>query len=163
VPFQALDPQPSLPGSGGIAAPAVPDIGYADTTWPDPLAADSVRLTNLADAWRRMMGYYQAGGPGLFNPDPMAQPFNFATAGTGVGQPSSSGNVTYITPARQAQIDKGQGYSSFHRRLNVANVKALRRSMRRLSGFEKLARRVISFTKPHAGRRFKFHHKKKRA
>jgi len=34
-----------------------------------------------------------------------------------------------------------------NRRMNVANARALRRSMRRVSGFEKLAKRTISFTK----------------
>lgn len=34
-----------------------------------------------------------------------------------------------------------------NRRMNVANPRALRRSMRRVQGFEKLARRTISFTK----------------
>jgi len=34
-----------------------------------------------------------------------------------------------------------------NRRMNIANPRALRRSMRRVKGFEKLARRTISFTK----------------
>jgi len=34
-----------------------------------------------------------------------------------------------------------------NRRMNVANPRALRRSMRRVKGFEKLARRTISFTR----------------
>lgn len=34
-----------------------------------------------------------------------------------------------------------------NRRMNVANPRALRRSMRRVQGFEKLARRTISFTR----------------
>jgi hypothetical protein len=35
-----------------------------------------------------------------------------------------------------------------NRRMNVANVHALRRSIRRLTGFEKLARRVLRITSP---------------
>lgn len=38
------------------------------------------------------------------------------------------------------------------RRMNVANPRALRRSLRRLSGFAKLARRVLHFTSPRAAR-----------
>lgn len=34
-----------------------------------------------------------------------------------------------------------------NRRMNIANPRALRRSMRRVKGFEKLARKTISFTK----------------
>ena len=33
-----------------------------------------------------------------------------------------------------------------YRRMNVANVRALRRSMRRVQGFAKLARKTVSFT-----------------
>lgn len=35
-----------------------------------------------------------------------------------------------------------------NRRMNVANTRALRRSIRRLKGFEKLARRTLSITSP---------------
>jgi len=34
-----------------------------------------------------------------------------------------------------------------NRRMNIANPKALRKAMRRVSGFEKLAKRTISFTR----------------
>lgn len=41
----------------------------------------------------------------------------------------------------------GSGRCVRNRRMNVANPRALRRSMRRVQGFEKLARRTISFTR----------------
>jgi len=41
----------------------------------------------------------------------------------------------------------GTGRCVRNRRMNVANPRALRRSMRRVQGFEKLARRTISFTR----------------
>ena len=41
----------------------------------------------------------------------------------------------------------GSGRCVRNRRMNIANPKALRRSMRRVQGFEKLARRTISFTR----------------
>jgi hypothetical protein len=48
-----------------------------------------------------------------------------------------------------------------NRRMNVGNTHALKRSLRRVGGFARLARRVMSFTHPRAGRgHFKF---KKRA
>jgi len=34
-----------------------------------------------------------------------------------------------------------------NRRMNIANPRALRKAMRRVQGFEKLAKRTISFTK----------------
>lgn len=45
-------------------------------------------------------------------------------------------------------LDKATGTRCVrNRRMNVANPRALRRSMRRVQGFEKLARRTISFTR----------------
>jgi hypothetical protein len=41
----------------------------------------------------------------------------------------------------------GSGRIVRNRRMNVANPRALRRSMRRVQGFEKLARRTITFTR----------------
>ena len=44
-------------------------------------------------------------------------------------------------------VKSGEGYCVRNRRMNVANPRALRRGMRRVQGFEKLARRTISFTR----------------
>lgn len=44
-----------------------------------------------------------------------------------------------------------------NRRMNVGNARALKRALRRAGGFARLARRVMSFTHPRAGRgHFKF-------
>ncbi len=45
-------------------------------------------------------------------------------------------------------LDKTEGVKCVrNRRMNIANPRALRRAMRRVQGFEKLARRTISFTR----------------
>lgn len=50
-----------------------------------------------------------------------------------------------------------------NRRMNVGNARALKRALRRASGFARLARRVMSFTHPRAGRgHFKFKKRGKR-
>jgi len=41
----------------------------------------------------------------------------------------------------------GSGKMVRNRRMNIANPRALRRAMRRVQGFEKLAKRTISFTR----------------
>jgi len=41
----------------------------------------------------------------------------------------------------------GSGRAVKNRRMNVANPRALRKAMRRVQGFEKLAKRTITFTK----------------
>lgn len=50
-----------------------------------------------------------------------------------------------------------------NRRMNVGNARALKRSLRRAAGFARLARRVMSFTHPRAGRgHFKLKRRAKR-
>jgi len=44
-------------------------------------------------------------------------------------------------------VKSGEGYCVRNRRMNIANPRALRRGMRRVQGFEKLAKRTISFTR----------------
>ena len=44
-------------------------------------------------------------------------------------------------------VKTGANYCVRNRRMNIANPRALRRGMRRVSGFEKLARRTITFTR----------------
>jgi len=52
-----------------------------------------------------------------------------------------------LCPSGYHPAKDGSGRCVRNRRMNVANPRALRRSMRRVKGFEKLARRTISFTK----------------
>ena len=96
------------------------------------------------------MGYYNAGDASGFSGLPSyAQ--NPPTSQAG------GGNLTIVTPGRQRQIDRGQGYSRSHR-MNVGNVRALRRSMRRVLGFAHLAKKVMTFTAHHKMK----HHKRRK-
>jgi len=93
------------------------------------------------------MGYYQAGDATGWHA-PMLVPQDSGTGGAG-------GNLTIVTPALAAWRAKHPGHSfpgggvSGYRRMNVGNVKALRRSMRRVTGFAHLAKKVMSFTSKH--------------
>ena len=71
------------------------------------------------------MGYYTAGG------DPM-------------GLYTPKANLGVVTSP-----DSGPTADRKAPRMNVTNVRALRRSMRRVVGFAKIARRVMSFTHSH--------------
>ncbi len=63
------------------------------------------------------------------------------------GMENLGGGGTGCCP-RGFHLDKATGTKCVrNRRMNVANPRALRRSMRRVQGFEKLARRTISFTR----------------
>lgn len=57
------------------------------------------------------------------------------------------GSSTGCCPVGYHLAKDGSGRCVRNRRMNVANPRALRRSMRRVQGFEKLAKRTISFTR----------------
>lgn len=90
------------------------------------------------------LGYYKAG-------DNTGQSFGVLMSDQNAG-PS---NITTITPALAAWRAKhpGQDYPAGggggYRRMNVGNVRALRRSMRRVQGFAKMAKKVMTFTAHH--------------
>ena len=66
---------------------------------------------------------------------------------TGAGVLPAGGRGGTLIPTGW-HLDKKTGtYLVRNRRMNVANPRALRRSMRRVQGFEKLARRTIQFTR----------------
>jgi len=75
--------------------------------------------------------------------------FPSATAGQVAGLPRGARpfGADGLCPCGFHPEKSGAGYCVRNRRMNVANPRALRRGMRRVSGFEKLARRTISFTR----------------
>lgn len=88
-----------------------------------------------------------------------AAPVPPGTMGGAVSFPGGTTISAAMTPGAPGAMTGGACPSGYHyakdgsgrlvrnRRMNVANPRALRRSMRRVQGFEKLARRTISFTK----------------
>ena len=69
----------------------------------------------------------------------------FTAAGPGVLPAGGRGGQ--MIPSGYHFAKDGSGRLVRNRRMNVANPRALRRSMRRVQGFEKLARRTITFTR----------------
>ena len=66
---------------------------------------------------------------------------------TGAGVLPLGGRGGTLIP-RGYHLDKATGTKLVrNRRMNIANPRALRRAMRRVQGFEKLAKRTISFTR----------------
>ena len=53
---------------------------------------------------------------------------------------------------RELEVHPKQTVLVRNRRMNVGNARALKRALRRAGGFARLARRVMSFTHPRAGR-----------
>jgi len=61
--------------------------------------------------------------------------------------PQALGPGAGAVPSGWHYAKDGSGKLVRNRRMNVANPRALRRSMRRVQGFEKLAKRTIQFTR----------------
>jgi len=66
---------------------------------------------------------------------------------TGPGVLPMGGRGGQLVPSGYHFAKDGSGRVVRNRRMNVANPRALRRAMRRASGFEKLAKRAINFNK----------------
>ncbi len=66
---------------------------------------------------------------------------------TGPGVLPAGGRGGAMVPSGYHFAKDGSGRLVRNRRMNVANPRALRRSMRRVQGFEKLAKRTIQFTR----------------
>ena len=66
---------------------------------------------------------------------------------TGPGVLPGGGRGGAMIPSGYHFAKDGSGRLVRNRRMNVANPRALRRAMRRASGFEKLAKRAINFNK----------------
>jgi len=89
-----------------------------------------------------------------------------ATAGTiyeafkGVTAPSAA---AVDVPAMPSATGYRGPFGGMRRRMNVCNIRALRRSLRRVSGFAKVARKVMVFAHPRRGKtHFKFPRRKRR-
>lgn len=101
--------------------------------------------------------------PTAFLPTPASFPgigLGLQAPGAGARGPSMPGWVSPTTagmtavpgqmgtcPSGYHFAKDGSGRLVRNRRMNVANPRALRRSMRRVQGFEKLAKRTIQFTR----------------
>ena len=69
----------------------------------------------------------------------------FTAAGAGVLPAGGRGGA--LMPSGYHFAKDGSGRVVRNRRMNIANPRALRRAMRRVQGFEKLAKRTIQFTR----------------
>lgn len=89
-------------------------------------------------------------------------------AGAAIGRvgrkaaPIAAAGAVFEGGARVGRRLAGGGEERRYRRMNVANVKALRRAIRRANGFSKLARSVLTFTSPKAPRGKAIFRKKRR-
>jgi hypothetical protein len=77
---------------------------------------------------------------------PVRGPYGYPRAPTAVAAAQAAAGPGGC-PSGYHLAKDGSGRWVRNRRMNIANPRALRRAMRRVQGFEKLAKRTISFTK----------------
>ena len=132
--------------AGAIAGPFGAGVARAAMMKPSP-GIMSQRAQPRQDVALRM-GPIAARSTDFYPPVPQF-------AGPGMGRARATGmenlggmpSATGCCPRGFHLAKDGSGKCVRNRRMNVANPRALRRSMRRVQGFEKLARRTISFTR----------------
>jgi len=73
--------------------------------------------------------------------------FPGGTTVSGAVVPYGAGGVAGACPSGYHMAKDGSGRWVRNRRMNVANPRALRKAMRRVQGFEKMAKRTIQFTR----------------
>jgi hypothetical protein len=155
---------------GGQAFSSPVPIGYSETQYRDLLAS---KLPNFS--WGGIIGSVIEGATELLlghamghaaPPGPLIQnPTPFPTVpavippppGTSVSFPNTGMPTEVFGPANYPHVPNRGGrwaYNKYgqlvwikNRRMNVLNPRALKRSMRRVEGFAKFAKRTISFTK----------------
>jgi len=136
-----------IPAVGGaLLGPVGIALGRAATMKPSP-GIMTQRAQPRQDIGLRM-GPIAARSTDFYPPVPQfaGQPMTRRGA-AGMENLGGVGAGTGCCPRGFHLAKDGSGKCVRNRRMNVANPRALRRSMRRVQGFEKLARRSISFTR----------------
>ena len=133
---------PFIPGVGGIIAGAVTGAATQPTPYRGlPTIPGTVGgALTFPGGTSVGLGYV----PGAIVPGRGRLP-PYTAAGPGVLPGGGRGGQ--MIPSGYHFAKDGSGRLVRNRRMNVANPRALRKAMRRVQGFEKLARRTIVFTR----------------
>jgi len=130
----------AIGGPAGLAA----GLGLGRVGTP-PIMAQQMKPQPRQDLGINL-GPISARSTDFYPPVPQFRGQPMAAAGRGRAGPVGASS-TGCCPVGFHLAKDGSGRCVRNRRMNVANPRALRRSMRRVQGFEKLAKRTISFTR----------------
>ena len=138
----------ALPVLGGIlGGPVGAALGGAVGGGPKPSAPSQFPMVPQAPGGFPIVAQVTMPGGASFSGGVMVptggRGGKFGGRGTALAPQYAGGAV----PSGYHFAKDGSGRLVRNRRMNVANPRALRRSMRRVQGFEKLARRTITFTR----------------
>jgi len=138
----------ALPILGGVlGGPAGMAIGTAAAGGGKPKPGTAMTLPGTFGGAVGFPGGMSISGtmtPGAMIPGTGRLP-PFTAQGAGVLPAGGRGGA--LMPSGYHFAKDGSGRLVRNRRMNIANPRALRRAMRRVQGFEKLAKRTIQFTR----------------
>ena len=130
------------------------DPGFLSSLWrgiktvgkmllkPQPIPVAPVVAAGVGGAIA--LGPQQQWMPGAGARGPSMPGFRMPPSGPMTAIPGQPG---LLPPVGYHEAKDGSGRFVRNRRMNIANPRALRRAMRRVQGFEKLAKRTITFTR----------------
>jgi len=130
----------AIGGPAGLAA----GMSFGGSPGTPPIMAPQKPMPRQAIGFRA--GPISARSTDYYPPVPQFVGGQMGARRTGRAGPVAA-DATGCCPRGFHLSKDGSGRCVRNRRMNVANPRALRRSMRRVQGFEKLARRTISFTR----------------
>lgn len=139
---------PLIAAVGGVATKVLPALVKKGVSSVGNILRKPGVGTAIATVGGVAGGRASSGGALLPPPPP------FANGGSMVPRPGIKGKIQRLLPFGET------GYYR-RRRMNPANVKALRRAIRRAQGFERLAKQVGRFLQP--GKNYQLKARKKRA
>jgi len=132
---------------GLVGGPAGALIGAAGGSSRTPTIRQQVEPGYMGGAITFPGGVRVSGALPVPTRGPRGFPKLPATYKAQVAAAAATGLPAGACPSGYHFAKDGSGRMVRNRRMNVANPRALRRSMRRVQGFEKLAKRTIQFTR----------------
>jgi len=131
--------------TGGIAGAAMSQMGGGGPgtpKLPPPQAGQPGRGLQTVQGYPIGVGVTMPGGLSL-------QAQGMIPRRGAIGEPTRGARYAQdgMVPSGYHYAKDGSGRIVRNRRMNIANPRALRRAMRRVQGFEKLAKRTIQFTR----------------
>jgi hypothetical protein len=154
----------AIKGIGSAAASFIPGIGGGVSKLISAIPTGGAKSGVVASAAGAGMSMVKAGASAV-SKAVIKHPVLSAAGAAGVtGMIAGAAGSGILHPAAKAAL-RAQGISvgKKHRRMNIANGKALNRATRRLHAFAKRYRKVIGFVSPHKPKGRMYFKKRKRA
>lgn len=154
----------ALKGIGSAAASFIPGVGGVASKLISRIPTGGAKSGVVASAAGAGMSMVKAGAAGIVK-SAIKHPVLSAAGAAGITGAIATGSIMHRKAAAGTMTMNADGTVSVkkHRRMNVANGRALSRATRRLHAFAKRYRKVVGFVSPHKPKGRMYFKKRKRA